>query len=86
MLTVESKIFVCMIIAFLFFIITAILIGEERKAKWFKKRTRYSFFLKRGFLGEFLHFGYPVTREGYTVVVILVALIGLSSYLVTTYL
>lgn len=47
--------------------ITSKLIGPANKAAWFRKRTRNSFFLKRGFLGEECHFGYPVKKEGFMV-------------------
>ena len=57
----EGKVFACICIALFIFIITALLLGEERKSKWFQKRKTYSFFLRRGLLGEWLHFGYPCT-------------------------
>lgn len=81
----EAKFFTCFCIALFIFIITALLVGEERKSKWFKKRTRYSFFLRRGLLGEWLHFGYPCTKEGYGVTAIVFVLISLSSYIICTY-
>ena len=81
----EAKFFTCICIALFIFIITALLIGEERKSKWFQKRKRYSFFLRRGLLGEWLHFGYPCTKEGYGVTAIVFVLISLSSYIICTY-
>lgn len=78
----EEKVFACICIALFIFIITTFLLGEERKSKWFQKRKTYSFFLRRGLLGEWLHFGYPCTVEGYGVVVIMLFLIGLSSYII----
>ena len=78
----EMKFFLCICIALFIFFITALLIGEERKSKWFQKRKRYSFFLRRGLLGEWLHFGYPCTVEGYGVAAIMLFLIGLSSYII----
>lgn len=44
-------------------------VGEERKRKWFQKRTKPSAFLRRGLLGEACHFGYPRTKEGYAVTI-----------------
>ena len=44
--------------------ITALIIGNEGKAKWFQRRTKYTWFNRRGFLGETLFFGYPKTKEG----------------------
>ena len=78
----EEKVFACICIALFIFIITTFLLGEERKSKWFQKRKTYSFFLRRGLLGQWLHFGYPCTVEGYGVVVIMLFLIGLSSYII----
>lgn len=78
----EEKVFACICIALFIFIVTAFLLGEERKSKWFQKRNNYSFFLRRGLLGEWLHFGYPCTVEGYGVVVIMLFFIGLSSYII----
>ena len=34
----EGKVFACICIALFIFIITALLLGEERKSKWFQKR------------------------------------------------
>ena len=80
----EAKVFTCICMALFICICTALLIGEERKSKWFQKRTTYSFFLRRGVLGEWLHFGYPCTVEGYGVTAIMVCLIGLCSYIIWT--
>ena len=80
----EAKVFTCICMALFICICTALLIGEERKSKWFQKRTAYSFFLRRGVLGEWLHFGYPCTVEGYGVTAIMLCLIGLSSYIIWT--
>ena len=65
MLSIELKILICFIWAFIVFFITALIIGVEGKAKWFQRRTKYTWFNRRGFLGETLFFGYPKTREGY---------------------
>ncbi|MCI5836277.1 MAG: hypothetical protein MR209_00295 [Veillonellaceae bacterium] len=65
--------------------ITAEIIGEERKALWFKKRTKFSFFLRRGPLGEKFHFGYPRTLEGIGVFLVMMAAIALACvFLFTT--
>ena len=52
MLSVELKILICFIWAFIVFFITALIIGVEGKAKWFQRRTKYTWFNRRGFLGE----------------------------------
>ena len=68
MLSIELKILICFVWAFIVFFITALIIGAEGKAKWFQQRTKYSWFNRRGFLGETLLFGYPKTREGYGII------------------
>jgi len=48
--------------------VAAWIIGEERKRKWFRQRNMAKSFLnRRGFVGEFIHFGYPCTQEGWAV-------------------
>ena len=42
----------------------ALIIGPERKAQWFQRRKKYSFFNRRGVISELLFFGYPNTKEG----------------------
>ncbi len=64
MLSIELKILICFIWAFIVFFITALIIGNEGKAKWFQRRTKYTWFNRRGFLGEALFFGYPKTKRG----------------------
>jgi hypothetical protein len=59
-----KKIGATLLFAFCLFAVIAKVIGEERKARWFRKRTKYSFFTRRGGLGEFMNFGYPCTLEG----------------------
>ena len=53
MLSIELKILICFIWAFIVFFITALIIGNEKKAKWFQRRTKYTWFNSRGFLGEY---------------------------------
>lgn len=59
-----KRIGVVFLFAFCLFALIAQVIGAERKARWFKKREKYSFFTRRGGLGEFINFGYPCTAEG----------------------
>jgi len=77
---VVASFFLCIIIVF----ITAMLVGDERKALWFKKRDlSKSFFNRRGILGEKCHFGYPRTIEGYAVMILMYAIMfGLSYYII----
>lgn len=64
--------------ALIVFFITAHIIGQERKHAWFQKRTKYSFFNRRGFIGESLHFGYPKTKEGVGVTIIITVCIAVG--------
>ena len=76
MLSVELKILICFIWAFIVFFI-----GVEGKAKWFQRRTKYTWFNRRGFLGETLFFGYPKTREGYGITFLMASAIGIVGYI-----
>lgn len=58
----------------LFFTVARVL-GAERKAKWFKKRTRYTIFTRRSMFGEYIHFGRPCTWEG------LLVFVGIFSFI-----
>ncbi len=62
--------------------ITAKLIGEERKAKWFKKRQKSNLFTRRGFLGDTCNFGVPQKWQGFVVAAWLFSSIGMMSYIV----
>ena len=81
MLSIELKILICFIWAFIVFFITALIIGVEGKAKWFQRRTKYTWFNRRGFLGETLFFGYPKTREGYGITFFFFFAIGIVGYI-----
>ena len=62
--------------------ITARIIGPERKCKWFRQRDQQKSFLnRRGFFGEFIHFGYPCTREGMLVFAVLMAIVLTTAYI-----
>ena len=52
----------------------------ERKSQWFQRRTKYSWFNRRGFLGEALLFGYPKTIEGYGVTFLMACAISIVGY------
>ena len=61
--------------------VTALLIGDENKAIWFKKRDlRKSFFNRRGLLGEKCHFGHPRTWQGLMVAIVMFGLSFSVSY------
>ena len=82
MFTLGMQIVIDIVWALIVFFITALVIGEERKSRWFKKRTKYSFFNRRGFLGERLQFGYPKTWAGGGVTLCMAVAIALEIYLV----
>lgn len=81
LLSVELKILICFIWAFIVFFITALIIGNEGKAKWFQRRTKYTWFNRRGFLGEALFFGYPKTKEGYGITFLMASAISIVGYI-----
>ncbi len=62
-------------LSFVIIIIGARLIGSERKARWFKRRTNYTFFNRRGVFGEYLNFGYPRTWQGLLAALIMYGII-----------
>ena len=68
-----QRILIMLLVAFVVFTVTGILLGQEKKAKWFKKRTKYTLFTRRSVFGEFIHFGHPCTWEGFLVAGLLFA-------------
>ena len=60
--------------------VTALIIGKENKRKWFKKRQQTSFFNRRGVLGENCHFGYPCTKQGLIVTIVMYSMMALFGY------
>ena len=57
MLSIELKILICFVWAFIVFLLLHWIIGAEGKAKWFQQRTKYSWFNRRGFQGETYYLG-----------------------------
>ena len=51
------------------------IIGSENKARWFKRRTKYTFFNRRGVFGEYMNFGYPRTWQGLIAALIMYGII-----------
>lgn len=76
------KILMIFAVALLVVGMTGVFIGGEKKAKWFRKRTKISFFTRRGLFGEVCHFGYPCTKEGYLVSAVMLVTIMAASYLI----
>ena len=81
MLSIELKILICFVWAFIVFLVTALIIGVEHKSQWFQRRTKYSWFNRRGFLGEALFFGYPKTKEGYGITFLMASAICIVGYI-----
>lgn len=55
----------CWLIAGVIAVGTAIAIGQERKLKWFKQRSKNGLFVRRGALGNYCMLGMPVTVPGF---------------------
>jgi len=60
--------------------IIAKMVGEKRKATWFRKRTKSTIFTRRGVLGETWHFGVPCKWQGFVVSFLMFGIIGVVSY------
>lgn len=74
------KIFQILAASFLYISAIALLIGPERKSKWFKRRQKYTFFTHRGILGQYLNFGYPCTWQGMGIFIAIYGVIIPVSY------
>jgi len=61
---VTARILIALVVAMAFIFLCAYIIGRERKERWFKRRTNYTLFNRRGLLGEYINFGYPRTWQG----------------------
>lgn len=46
---------------------TAIAIGQERKLKWFKQRSKNGMMVRRGVFGNYSMLGMPVTLPGFII-------------------
>lgn len=75
-----SRLGIMFVFSFLLFAATGVCIGHERKAQWFKKRTKYTLFTRRSIIGEFIHFGRPYTLEGYLITAFLFLVIFGGGY------
>lgn len=72
---VTGRLFTAFFLSFVIIIATAWLLGSERKAKWFKRRTKYTLLNRRGIFGEYMNFGYPRTWQGLLVALAMYGLI-----------
>ena len=75
---VIAAFFASLAIIFIF----GLLVGGERKAKWFKKRTQSMFFNRRGAWGEVCHFGYPCTWQGVAVALVMYGIVAVMAYII----
>ncbi|MBQ3365268.1 MAG: hypothetical protein IKN57_10340 [Parasporobacterium sp.] len=72
---VTGRLFTVFFLSFFIIFITARLVGSERKALWFKRRTNYTLLNRRGIFGEYMNFGYPRTWQGLLVALAMYGLI-----------
>lgn len=68
---VVNRIMIILVASFIYIYAISFAIGQERREKWFHKRKKYTFFNKRGFLGEYLNYGYPCTIPGFLVALVM---------------
>ena len=59
-----SRLMTVFFLSFVIIFVTAWILGSERKALWFKRRTKYTLLNRRGIFGEYMNFGYPRTWQG----------------------
>lgn len=76
-----ARIITVFFLALGFIYLVAKIIGEDRKAKWFKKRTKSNIFTRRGFLGNTWNFGVPYQWQGFAVLFFMYGVIGIVGYL-----
>ena len=72
---VTGRLFTVFFLSFFIIFITARLVGNERKALWFKRRTNYTLLNRRSIFGEYMNFGYPRTWQGLLVALAMYGLI-----------
>lgn len=74
-LEILNRLLIVCLAAFVYIYIISFILGQERRNKWFHKRKTYTFFNKKGFLGEYLNYGYPCTWQGLGVALIMYGVI-----------
>ena len=77
-----ARIIAIFILSLGFIYMVAKIIGEERKTKWFKRRTKSTIFTRRGFLGDTWNFGVPYGWQGFAVFFFMYGVIGVVGYFV----
>ena len=76
-----TRIIISFILSLIIIYIMAKVIGDDRKAQWFKKRKKSNFFTRRGLLGDTWNFGVPYKWQGFVAVFFMYSLICICSYL-----
>ncbi len=78
-LSICARVFHVSVGALVYIYLVAAVLGPERKAKWFRKRKKYTFFNRRGIFGEDINFGYPICWQGILVFIIIMGpILGLG--------
>jgi hypothetical protein len=72
---ITGRLFTVFFLSFFIIMATAWIIGSEKKALWFKRRTKYTLLNRRGIFGEYMNFGYPRTWQGLLVALAMYGLI-----------
>jgi hypothetical protein len=85
-LDINGRIGVALLSWFVMAAVVSFVIGKERKHRWFKLRDPSKSFLnRRGFLGDFINFGYPRTLEGLSILLGITAFILVTGYVAVYY-
>lgn len=75
-----ERVFLVIAVSFVYISIIAKSIGAENKERWFKRRSRSSFFTRRGFVGDYINFGRPITWQGYLITFVIYGVIFVCGY------
>lgn len=75
-----ERLVIVILVSFVYISIIAKGIGTANKERWFKRRTRSSFFTRRGFVGDYINFGRPVTWQGYLIMFLIYGVIFSCGY------
>jgi len=78
--TQAMRVIIAFLIGLCIIYATAKIIGEEKKAIWFKKRQQTTLFNRRGMLGEALNFGVPRSWQGIVIMIMMYSIIFTIGY------
>ena len=83
---INARFGLALVLWFVMAAVASFLIGKERKQRWFRLRDPSKSFLnRRGFLGDFMNFGFPRSREGWAVFTGFALVIVITSYIAIHY-